>query len=96
MKRAVTALSRHTTALVLALAASTATHAQGFERVTATAAKIEALLNSLSIVTVTIGIMIAGYMWLFRAARVDVLAWIIGGAVLIGGAAQIAAFLVGG
>jgi len=71
-------------------------HAQGLDRVDTFLGNIEGVLDGISVVTVTIAILVAGYLYLFRAASWSLIAWIMGGAILIGGAAQIAQFLVGG
>ena len=82
--------------LVMIGAFAVSAHAQGLDRVDEFLGNIEGVLDGVSIVTVTIAILVAGYLYLFRAASWSLIAWIMGGAILIGGAAQIAQFLVGG
>ena len=52
------------------------------------------ILRAASIATATIALMWAGYKWLFKNADKAEIAQILGGALIIGGAAEFAVFLL--
>jgi type IV secretion system protein VirB2 len=71
-----------------------AADAQGLEKVNSMVERIVTVLNTISIGVVTIAIIFAGYKIAFQQARfADVMPILIGG-ILIGAAAQLAAFLI--
>ena len=69
-------------------------HAAGIDRVNTVMEKVVTILKNIAIPTVTIAIMWAGYKYLFRNADILDCAKIVGGGLLIGGAAELASFLL--
>lgn len=66
----------------------------GIEKVSTFIASLLTVLKAISIGVVTIAIMWAGYKFLFKQADMTECAKIIGGGLLIGAAAEIAAYLL--
>ncbi|WP_245453627.1 TrbC/VirB2 family protein [Aminobacter sp. MSH1] len=81
-------------ALVLLIAFVGPASAQGLEKVNEGVQKIIDTLNIISVGVVTIAVVIAGYKIAFQAARMNDVAPILIGGILVGAAAQIAAFLI--
>jgi len=67
----------------------------GLEKVNSFLETVLSILRGASIAVVTIAIIWAGYKFLFKHADVGEVAKILGGGLLIGGAAEIARFLLG-
>jgi type IV secretory pathway VirB2 component (pilin) len=81
--------------VVFALALITqAAMAQGLDKVNVFLENIETLLHGIAITVVTIAIMWAGYKFLFKHAGAEEVGRILAGGLLIGGAAEIAAWLL--
>lgn len=93
--------SQRTTAMILTMLALAAlvmfampAYAQGLEKVNTSVQKVIDTLNIISVGVVTIAVIFAGYKIAFQQARfMEVVPILIGG-FLVGGAAQIAAFLI--
>lgn len=85
-------------ALMAAAIAATPALAQedggGLDRVNTVFTNLETVLTGISVVTVTIALLIFGYMLLFQATQVTWLARIIGACIIIGGASAIANFFL--
>ena len=83
--------------LILPLLAATAAHAEvgGLHRVNAFMNNILLVLRGVAVSTVTIAIMWSGYRLLFRQADVLDVARVVLAGLLIGGAAEIARYLLG-
>lgn len=73
----------------------TEAHAQGLDKVNTFMDSVLSVLNGVSLAVVTIAIMWAGYKLLFKHADVTEVGKILGGGLLIGGAAQLAAYILG-
>lgn len=67
----------------------------GVQKVNTFLQNILAVLNGASIAVVTIAIIWAGYKFLFRNADMKECLMIVGGGLLIGGAAELASYLLG-
>lgn len=67
----------------------------GLDRVNTFMDNVLSILRGVSITTVTIAIMWAGYKYLFKHADVAEVGKILAGGLLIGGAAELAIFLLG-
>jgi len=80
--------------LLMALFASATANAQGLQAVTQLATDVTGVLTGLGVAVVTIAIMWCGYIMLFSRGNTSQIPYILGGGVIIGGAAQIAAFIV--
>lgn len=90
-------IGRKTSTLWVALLvlASQPAMAQGLDKVNEFFDNIETLMHGVALVVVTIAIMWAGYKYLFKHAGIDEVGKILVGGLLIGGAAEIAAWLLG-
>lgn len=73
----------------------TEAHAQGLDKVNTFMDSVLSVLNGVSLAVVTIAIMWAGYKFLFKHADVTEVGKILGGGLLIGGAAQLAGYILG-
>lgn len=81
-------------ALVLLAVIAGPAAAQGLEKVNEGVQKIIDTLNIISVGVVTIAVVIAGYKIAFQNARMSDVAPVLIGGILVGAAAQIAAFLI--
>lgn len=81
--------------LGLALIAAEPAFAQGLDKVNTFAQNVLEVLSGISIVVVTIAVMWAGYKFLFKNADMAECAKILAGGLLIGGAAELAGYLLG-
>lgn len=72
-----------------------ATGGGGLQKVDQFMANVLAVLRGVSITVVTIAIIWAGYKFLFKHADLSEVGKILGGGLLIGGAAELAGFLLG-
>mgnify|MGYP002713168906 CR=1 FL=1 len=68
--------------------------AQGLDKVNDFLENIESLMHGVAIVVVTIAVMWAGYKYLFKHAGLEEVGRILAGGLLIGGSAEIAAWLL--
>lgn len=82
-------------ALLLSLVFIEPAFAQGLEKVNTFMNNVVAVLRGASLAVVTIAIMWAGYKYLFKHADIAEVGKILAGGLLIGGAAQLAAYLLG-
>lgn len=80
--------------LYLALVAAEPALAQGLEKVSTFVQSLLIVLRAISIGVVTIAIMWAGYKFLFKRADLSETATILAGGLLVGGAAELAAYLL--
>ncbi len=80
-------------ALALVLT-SQAAMAQGLDKVDEFLENVETVMHGVAITVVTIAIMWSGYKFLFKHAGLDEIGKILAGGLLIGGAAEIAAWLL--
>ncbi len=93
---ATTSLSRvllMTLAIVASVAAGPA-FAEGLDKVNTTMENVLTMLHGVSLTVVTIAIIWSGYKMAFQHARVMDIAPILGGGLLVGGAAEIAAYML--
>jgi len=81
--------------VVTLLVADPALAAGGLSKANSLLQNVASFLQTAGIVVATIAIMWAGYKYLFKKADLTDIAQIIGGGVLIGGAAEFAAFIMG-
>lgn len=88
------ALSYVAVAAFLTLFAVEPALAQGLDKVNTFMENVLAVLRGISITTVTIAIMWAGYKFLFKHADVAEVGKILAGGLLIGGAAELARYLL--
>jgi type IV secretion system protein VirB2/type IV secretion system protein PtlA len=87
-------LSLFAFAACFALVASPALAQGGVVKVNTFVDNLLALLRTISIGVVTIAIMVAGYKFLFKHADISEISKILGGGMLIGGAAELAVYLL--
>ena len=80
--------------LSLALVTAEPAFAQGLEKVNTFVQSVLVILRAISIGVVTIAIMWAGYKFLFKHAEIAEVGKILAGGLLIGGAAELAAYLL--
>lgn len=93
-KTANRAMSYMAVAAFLTLFAVEPALAQGLDKVNTFMENVLAVLRGISITTVTIAIMWAGYKFLFKHADIAEIGKILGGGLLIGGAAELARYLL--
>jgi type IV secretion system protein VirB2/type IV secretion system protein PtlA len=79
---------------LLTIAGAAPAFAQGLDRVNTLLDSVLGILRGVSITVVTIAIIWAGYKFLFKSADLGECAKILGGGILIGGAAEIAGLLL--
>jgi len=82
-------------ALVAVLIAEPAFAQGGLDKVNTFMDNVLGVLRGVSIVTVTIAIMWAGYKFLFKKADIGESGLILAGGLLVGGASELAIFLLG-
>ena len=80
--------------IVLSWALIAPAHAQGFDKVTTAVDNVKAILTAVSLSVVTIAIIWAGFLLLSGKGEMGKLITIIAGGLLIGGAAQLAAYFI--
>lgn len=85
--------ARAVAALLLA-AVSSATLAQGFDKINTTVTNVNTILVTISVAVVTIAIIWAGFKMIFQGARLADVANVLIGGTLVGGAAAFASYIV--
>lgn len=82
-------------ALLALMAVEPAFAAGGLDKVNTFVQNVLAVLQGIAIAVVTCAIMWAGYKFLFKHADIAEVGKILGGGLLVGGAAELAAYLLG-
>ncbi len=81
---------------LLLMVVSDFSHSAGIDRVQSFLEDILSTISGVSVIVVTIAVLWAGYKFLFKSASFQEVGLILLGGLLIGGAAEIASFMVSG